>query len=267
MTPIYKAFLCALFLGFAADSLAANPEAPGAILERLLVGERAFDGCFAVGKRIACAKGKNFPGTATNPQARQAVLNGLAITARAALYNFLSGRAKAGNLRNENAVGRAVQKGQSDGAINLKGIKFASLCRGERCGAVAIAPLEASLKELRDIYETPEFITAYCRTLYPEASALMSEGKYGEALIRLKELHDLKFANVDAYLLACRAFIRENQPTEAEKIARELLADFAANLNADQAEELGDLFAALSRDGEAEKAYVLAGELLGVATR
>lgn len=268
---IYRSFLSLILFGLAAASMAnaAGLEdfpllrhIPADIMSQIKAGSQTLERCFITANYLMCVQGKNFPGVSSNSQARQAVLNGLGVSARNSLYNFAVSKAEAENLKDGAAVRRTVNTERNKGNLKLRGMEFSGFCKGNWCAAIAALPYGEAAKELPKIYASPAFINAYCRTLMPEAVKLMEEGKYKEALLRLKELHDLKFADIDAYLLACRAFIVDMQANEAKKIALELLNDFPANMNAAQAEELGDIFIELKLDTEAEKAYKIAGGLL-----
>lgn len=265
-------FLFIFLSGFAAfgNAFAADPEhilrshdAPAQIIEQLLEGSGSVNSCFSAGESLMCAQGRLYPGL--NTQSRQAVLKGLDLAILDSLYQFASSQTETGILKNREALTQTIKEEQDMGRIKLHGVEFASFCRGEWCGAVATIPRAGSKKELLRIYESSAFQKAYCKTLLPEALKLMKSGKIRQALLRLKEMHDLKFGDINAYLLACRAFILDGQPKDAEKIAMELLKDFFTRMNSDQAEELGDILVSLNCEPEAEQAYKLASSLLEIS--
>lgn len=268
--PIYKAAICLFFL-FALPLCAnsANVEqfleshgATSDIAKRMLSGTVSLKGCAAYDGWLLCYEGRNYPNSAKNAQARQGISAGLGISVRNALYLDLAARVRAAGLINRQAVGQALLATQNRGDNALTGLEFTSYCRDDWCGAAAALPLSENEKSLPAIYARRPFIMEYCRTLLPEAQKLMAEKRHKEALIALKELHDLKFANIEAYLLAVEAFIANRQNEDAAKIAIELLDDFSGKMSVEEAETLGDLFMTLQMQDRAENAYLLASRLL-----
>lgn len=246
---------------------AASPEnflrnfgAPPEIAEKMLSGSAPCRECVVAKNYAICVRGKSYPNVSNNAVARQAVLQGEGIAVRRDLYSSLAGRIKAKNPLNVQAAGQALAENPNSG--KLIGLEFITFCRGNWCGAMAAAPLPQAEHALPHIYKERSFINQYCNTLLPRARELMAHNRSAEALDVLKEMHDLEFADIDAYLLATRAFIQEKQPVEAAKIARELLEDFAKKMDANQAEELGDMLLDMNLTKEAEHAYKLASSRL-----
>lgn len=268
---IFKTFPVLVLLAAWANAHAASPEeflrangAPPALASALLKGDAPVSRCLTSGDQLFCARGRNYPGIAANARSRQAVLQNLALQVRNDLFVALASVIRARNLRDEQAVGEAFARG-CGGRIKTAGLQFTSFSRGDWCGAIASAPLPEMKKTLPPIYRQKSFVHSYCEALLPRARALLARGETERALAALKELHDLNFADIGAYLLAARAFMGAGQPEEAQKIALELLADFAAGMNAAQAEDLGDIFLGLGMDTEAGAAYRIASARLAGA--
>ena len=102
----------------------------------------------------------------------------------------------------------------------------------------------------------------YCQGLFPLGKSLFLQGKFQEALVILKELHDLKWANVEAYILAADAFLKIGSLEDALKIAQETLHLLQKDLNAELAEHLGDIFLALGDNQDAKICFELASTLM-----
>lgn len=231
-------------------------------VRELCVGAGSVNMCTQTPTHLLCVHSGMYPNIGHNPQARIAIARSLALKAKMAVYAQLLQNSPP-HLLNTAGVRETYLQGVDRGQEGyvLKGVEFQTYAEDNWCGAIASAPLAAE-REIRKKCAEPGFIMDYCGTLYPCAISCMQEGKYREALTILKELHDLKYANIDAYLLTCEAFIKNNQPGEAQKIANELLADFYQSCTVQQAEQLGDIFLELGAAPEAEKSYVLAQELM-----
>lgn len=220
--------------------------------------------CFNTSTHAICMEAGVYPNIQNNPLARVAVLKSLATSVKYALYSDVLKQVRAQNLNDPAAVTRAWLNGyeKNDSKFLLKGVEFITEEDGNWCGAVAAVGMHGASQELRHTYKDPAFIKSYCATLLPTAQRLMREKNYGKALIILKELHDLKFANIEAYLLATQAFLKNGEAADARKIALEIFHDFKDKLTSGQAEELGDLLVELKCESEAEKSYKLAAERL-----
>lgn len=266
---LFWAWLCvlagapghALALG-PADFLGAN-RIPQGLAAKLLSGAAPVDACSENEGVLFCAKGRQFPHIAGNGLAREAVLKGLGISVRAALDRALARKVRARDLRDQRAVGEALGRVRAGGGVTLKGVRFTTFCRGDWCGAVAALPLAAAERDLPQVYARPEFVEAYCATVFPAARQQLEAGRYREALPALEELRRLRCAPGEASLLAVEACLRAGEEADGVKIARELLEACPPDLDADGAEKLGDLFLELHMDAEAEKAFDLAAQLLG----
>lgn len=265
---LFWAWLC-LLLGAPSHALALGPadflganRIPQPLAAKLLSGAAPVDACAENEGVFFCAKGSQFPHIAGNALAREAVLKGLGVAVRAGLDRALARKVRARDLRDQGAVGEALGRVRADGGVTLKGVRFTTFCRGDWCGAVAVLPLAAAERDLPQIYARPEFVEAYCATVFPAARQLSGAGRYGEALPALLELLHLGCGQTDAALLAAEACVHQGQRAEAAKIARGLLEGEPGALDAEGAEKLGDLFLELRMDAEAEKAFELASRLL-----
>lgn len=160
-------------------------------------------------------------------------------------------------MQDVRAVGQTLAKAQNQGRTKIKGLEFLSFCENNWCGAIAAVKSEDAASKLPQLYESAAFIEDYCNTRL-EAIKLLPQNRQGsEALIGLKELHALAGRNPAIDILAAQAFLLENRVADAVKIA-ENLYNSAKSMNADQLEELGDLFLNLGRDKEALDMYTRA---------
>lgn len=232
-------------------------QTPNELIATLDKEKNDFGKCFETSTHLLCVQSKFYPGLDANALSRRAMLQGMAIRVKYALYQSLLAKNTAKNLVNKAEASHIYLAGIQNGnaRFSLKGVEFQTEFANGVCQAAASIPLQSAGASLQAKMEEPFFIKEYCASLYPKAKQLMENGKYSQALGTLKELHDLKFANIDAYLLASEAFIANGQPVEACKIALELLADFKSQMTCAQADELGSLFIQLDMDKEAEKAY------------
>lgn len=261
----FKSILVLIGLAAWANAYAASPidflrenGAPDSIVQAMLNGIEPVNKCLVSDNRLLCVRGRNYPGVSTNAQSRQAILNNQGISVRNDLFSTLADIVKSERLLNRPAVGEALAKTAQQDHIRFSGVQFITFSQGNWCAAAASIPLLEIKNELSDIYSQQAFIDGYCTALFPKAKEFMARGENSKALVALKELHDLKFANIDAYILAIRAFINNEQPKEAQKIALELLADFRDTMTVAQAEELGDIFLSLNMSKEVEAAYHIA---------
>lgn len=216
--------------------------------------------CITTTSHLICVEKRAYPNLETNPIARQGLLQGLALRVKHELYEALLKNIQVDNLQNAGAAKSAYIAGIEAGRSNyaLKGVEFSTWFVNGICDAVASMPIVSTMPVIQHKIQEPFFINDYCQYLYPKAKELIREKNWHEALEILKELHDLKFANIDAYLLATQAFIEDKQPLEAQKIAMELLNDFKDKLSSSQAEQLGDFLLECNNPDDAEKAYQLA---------
>lgn len=260
--PLLLALLLLVAPGYAHGSnleqFMRNQHLPESIIYQMLQGENQIKHCLLSGDKMLCFQGKKFPGVSNNSQSRQAIRQGLALAVKNDLISALTTEIKADNLKNDEAISKTFIAANNQGLFDLRGIEFQTFCRGDWCGSIAAVPIKAAEKQLTDVYHQKPFIIDYCKMLLPKAKEFMTEGRYAAALIMLKELHDLKFADIEAYLLASKAFILENKPDDAAKITIELLEDFGQKLNSSQAEELGDLFVNLNMPEKAIASYEIA---------
>lgn len=260
--PLFLACVC---LAVSASANAASPEsflrehhAPEDVITHMLNSYGQVRRCLSNDGQLLCLQGRSCPNVSSNARSRQAILQGLGLSVRNDVYVALTSKIKARHLLNGQAVSQAFLTGLNQGHITLTGVEWTTFCRGDWCGAIAAISLHVAEKEVPSIYEGRPFIVDYCQTLLPKARELMAKEKSAEALVVLKELYDLQFADIQAYLLTVQAFILEKQPAEAARIACELLDDFAHTMDAEQAEELGDILITLDMPDKAERAYNIA---------
>ena len=222
------------------------------------------NGCFQTERHLICYDARTYNAAQSDPQTRQALLRGLALRTKHDLYTSLLNASQTKRFKNSTAVQNAYLSGvnEDNGNYTLKALEFVTFAEGNILEAIAAAPYAGSLRTIEAAYAQRDFSERYCATLMPKARELYGQKRYAETLTILKELHVLKWARADAYLLACFAFIENNEPEEAGKLADEVKKDLDAQLTADLAEQLGDVYMALHREAEAEQAYRLAASRL-----
>ncbi len=108
---------------------------------------------------------------------------------------------------------------------------------------------------LSDDVPPAEILNAeYSRELYfNHAKQIFNAGRYKDALPLFKNLHDLKFMNISAYLDAAECFLRTGEPNECLKLINELRVELEDDMSSRELEragvlcrEAGDRDAALS---------------------
>jgi hypothetical protein len=97
----------------------------------------------------------------------------------------------------------------------------------------------------------------YCRALYAIARSLMSQGKFGEALPLLRDLHGLKWDRPEVYLDTARCFLKNGQAEDARPILEGILDRFGPALTSEQAELAGNLMLEAGIAAEAKRAFEL----------
>lgn len=99
----------------------------------------------------------------------------------------------------------------------------------------------------------------YCRMLYTEcAKVLFRNGFYSEALPMFRNIHRLKWANVNAYIDAAECFLRTNQPSECAKLLTELISILEDKMTVDDFIRAGRLFRSSGDRKSALSAFKLA---------
>jgi tetratricopeptide (TPR) repeat protein len=86
----------------------------------------------------------------------------------------------------------------------------------------------------------------YCRFLYlRRARVLFETGKYDEALPIFKHIHDLRWADIGAYLDAAECFLKVDEKGESLKLLQELFSSLKDNMNTEELSRTGRLFRAV----------------------
>ncbi len=234
------------------------------ILVQKLSGNAHSSNCIQTESHVICFRSRSCPAQQCSPQSRQALLRGLTLRVRRDLYERLLHSAGTAHYQNSAAAREAYLRGVADNDARyiLKGVEFLTGAEEGRLEAVAAAPHAGLTEAIAGRYGQRDFVERYCETLLPKARELFGQERYPETLTILKEMHDLKWARADAYILACQAFINNGEPEEAGKLADEVMSDLEPQLTADLAEQLGDVYMMLQREDQAEKAYRLASSRL-----
>jgi tetratricopeptide (TPR) repeat protein len=113
--------------------------------------------------------------------------------------------------------------------------------------AAALAWLSPdAAKAFENSVPTPEALNEdYCRFLYlRHARILFQAGKYDEALPIFKHIHDLKWADIGAYLDAAECFLKVGEKEESLKLLRELFSLLMEKMSMDELVRTGRLFRA-----------------------
>jgi tetratricopeptide (TPR) repeat protein len=100
----------------------------------------------------------------------------------------------------------------------------------------------------------------YCAELYARAKDDFDAGRYRDALPAFKQIHDLKWANVGAYLDAAECFLKNGEAQESVKLLRELLKELGGDMGTEELKHAGSLFREAGDKQSAFEAYVLARE-------
>lgn len=147
--------------------------------------------------------------------------------------------------------------------IGIKGIEsFAEIIRSDGKNIIAalawVSPDSARVLS-NDIPEKGALTEDYCRTLYKEcAQILFRNGFYSEALPMFRNIHRLRWANVEAYIDAAECFARTGEPDECVKLLKELLNTLQDKMSSDELTRAGRLFRRAGDRSSALSAFRLA---------
>lgn len=225
--------------------------------------------CTSTGKYLLCIQSERVPAYHKNPRFAQVELRTLSLQARHRLYVELAKQADHEKFRQKKSAEETYLAGvtRNDTRYVLNNVEFFTGHDDAWYGAVAAVPFSSAIKTVSDTYKTKHFSDNYSDTLYPMAQRLFDDGKYEESLILLKEIHELKRARADAYILAAKAFLRVGKKQDASLIALEVFKDLNNQLTSTLAEELGDIFFELEDVENSTKAYHLASKMLNTNGR
>lgn len=149
-----------------------------------------------------------------------------------------------------------------------RGIETAAdLLSGGKTGKFAAALAWLSPKNVEELTGEalpPKILDVeYCRSLYLDnARDMFKAGRYSDALPLFKNIHDLRWMDISAYLDAAECFLRTGEPKECLKLLKELRAALDAEMNSEElarsgrlCREAGDRNAALSAFRQARKRF------------
>jgi len=95
----------------------------------------------------------------------------------------------------------------------------------------------------KDIPQPGTLDNDYCCFLYHNRALNLFEAKrYSEALPLFKNIHDLRWADIDAYLDAAECFLRTEKSKDCLKLLHELQTTLERNMNSDELMRTGKLF-------------------------
>lgn len=107
----------------------------------------------------------------------------------------------------------------------------------------------------RHLPDNAEFAPVYCAELYATARIRMKAGDWMTALDLFKEIHDLKWTNIEAYLDAAECFDRTGDPAGAAKLLGEVWETLGPGMKPQEAERMGDHLLRFGVRGPAREAF------------
>lgn len=232
-------------------------------LKQISEGLKKINACFRTSEYMMCVVKDEFANIQDSPVARNSLVKTTSMKAKYDLYNYIQATYNPLNLKYINAVkltiNRCIERNIDISAI--KKIEFVTFCQRNWITAIASIKSKAAYQEIQALYTSPSFIKEYCRTLYPYAIESINKNKLQSALSILKELHDLKYTNVHAYILIAETFYKVGKNKDAKDIAFEVLDKLHQLMSGSEAERLGDLLLRLGCSSEAAKAYDISMQL------
>jgi tetratricopeptide (TPR) repeat protein len=171
---------------------------------------------------------------------RNALERGLLTARRRLALHLAQGRIDRKRYPNEEALGSVLDARYL--RVKVRGVETAS--EAANGWAFALAWLSSGApKAVEEAFPPEEELKEdYCATLYRPARALFEAGKYLEALPMFKNLHDLRWADIGAYLDAAECFLRTGESEECRKLLRELMLTLGGGMGSDDFARAGDLF-------------------------
>ncbi|MBQ9363395.1 MAG: tetratricopeptide repeat protein [Bacteroidaceae bacterium] len=220
--------------------------------------------CFKTSSHLICIKSRIIPNSNKNKEVRHASLKILSHQVKHLLYTEMIKSVNQTKLQNRNAVLGTYIYGieRNNNNYILSNIENANFYDGDKIISVVSVPYTQAVSVVKKILDSSFFSIDYCKKLFPKAKLLYKDNKYNEALVLLKEIHDLKWANAEAYVMAADSFLKIGNLNDSLKIANEVLSELKLQLTPDIAENLGDIFLELGKIDEAEESFKLALTLL-----
>lgn len=219
-----------------------------------------IDDCFTTKSHLICVKSRNIPNSHNNPTVQNASIKILLHQIKKNIYMYSLKSINNLQLNNKPvAIDTYINLiNANNKKFSLVGIESSNVVDEDLILAFASVQYKKFIKEIEESIHSKEFINEYCINQFIIAKKLYESGNYNNSLTILKELHDLKWANAEAYILASDVFLKTGNPADALKIAKEVLSDLSSQLSSELAENLGDIFLELGKDIEAEHAFNLA---------
>ena len=222
--------------------------------------------CAQTDKYMLCIRSRQVRFSHQDYRAEQVELKALSLQARHSLYLELVKKADHSKFKQEQHAEDVYMSRlkKNDSKFILTNVEFFTAHHDNWFVAIASVPYRSSINKISYTYKSKYFSDAYSDNLYPIAIRLFNNNKYNEALIFLKEIHDLKRARADAYILASRTFFLVGKKEDAYRIAVEVLNDLDDQLTLELAEQLGDIFVDLGNIEMANSAFILASRKLNI---
>jgi tetratricopeptide (TPR) repeat protein len=101
----------------------------------------------------------------------------------------------------------------------------------------------------------------YCELLYSMTKRSFDAGRYSDALLAFKQIHDLKWSNIGLYLDTSDCFIKVNGKEDARKLLAELVSVLGDKMSSDDYVRAGTLFRAAGDRKSALSSFKKAREL------
>ena len=143
----------------------------------------------------------------------------------------------------------------------LKGIETAaSVLDGEKF-AVGLAWISSDTSEniSANVPAYGALDDDYCRFLYKNRALILFEaGRYEEALPVFKNIHDFKWADVNAYLDASECFLRTGYSDDCKKLLTELILTLGEKMTSKNFQRAGKLFREAGDKDAAKNAFISA---------
>lgn len=115
---------------------------------------------------------------------------------------------------------------------------------GSRRFAAALAWLSADLANALQNEVPPQRVLDedYCRFLYlNHAKELFRTGRYSEALPLFKDIHDLRWMDISAYLDAAECFLKMKEPGECLTLVKEIRSALDKDMSSEELSRAGRL--------------------------
>ena len=140
------------------------------------------------------------------------------------------------------------------------GIEYLTTNDKNQIVSIYIKNLSKAENQINNIISNPNFIKDYCLYILKQAEYLFIKKKFNDSLIKLQELHRLKFADFKSYYLTSLCFYKLNRNSESLVIAQAIARDYINVMSLSEIEQLADLLMQLHDEKTAENLYRIASK-------